>query len=168
MKFCTSCGAQIADNQTFCAKCGKPINNTQNARPAQYNAPAQTAAAASVPAAPETFGKKSGLAKASKALGILGFFFGITYSILALVFSVCSKTDTDGIETKDAKVGRICAIVNICVKVAITVIAIIVWMALFFTLMARFGGDIHEFVPEFLVGEIRKKLVEKGDKESTR
>ena len=72
MKFCTSCGAQIADNQTFCAKCGKPINNTQNARPAQYNAPAQTAAAASVPAAPETFGKKSGLAKASKALGILG------------------------------------------------------------------------------------------------
>lgn len=148
MKFCTSCGAQIADNQTFCAKCGKPINNTQNARPAQYNAPAQTAAAASVPAAPETFGKKSGLAKASKALGILGFFFGITYSILALVFAVCSKTDTDGIETKDAKVGRICAIVNICVRVAFTVIAIIVWMALFFTLMARFGGDIGEVMEE--------------------
>ncbi|MBR2562032.1 MAG: pantetheine-phosphate adenylyltransferase [Eubacterium sp.] len=34
--------------------------------------------------------------------------------------------------------------------------------------VARFGGDIHEFVPEFLVGEIQKKLVNKGDKESTK
>ena len=32
--------------------------------------------------------------------------------------------------------------------------------------VARFGGDIHEFVPDFLVGEIEKKLAEKGDKEN--
>ena len=32
--------------------------------------------------------------------------------------------------------------------------------------VAAFGGDIHEFVPEFLVGEIQKKLTKQGDKES--
>ena len=34
--------------------------------------------------------------------------------------------------------------------------------------VARFGGDIREFVPEFLVGEIQKKLDEQGNKESTK
>ena len=140
MKFCSFCGAQVADNQTFCAKCGKPVNNSQTAGAAQYSAPVRAQAPAPVPAAPEAAEKKSGMAKASKVLGILGFFLGLSYSILALVLAVCSKTDTDGIETKDARVGRICAIVNICIKAAMILIGIIIWIALLSSLAAGLGG----------------------------
>ena len=31
--------------------------------------------------------------------------------------------------------------------------------------VARFGGDIHEFVPDFIVGEVEQKLNPKGEKE---
>lgn len=40
--FCNNCGAQNADNQKFCATCGSPLNNDQNAQQQygqqQYNA----------------------------------------------------------------------------------------------------------------------------------
>ncbi len=48
MAFCSSCGAQVADNAAFCAKCGKPIGVAGSAPvggPAPAPAPATSAPA---------------------------------------------------------------------------------------------------------------------------
>ena len=39
-KFCTTCGAALDDNATFCTNCGTP-QQAQQAAPAQGAAPAQ-------------------------------------------------------------------------------------------------------------------------------
>lgn len=84
---CSNCGKEFNDRSKFCPYCGQAAGSTAGTpvepalRPA-YDAPAYTAPAA--PAAPS----RSGVAKASLILGIIGFAFvsiGLIVAFLPVV-----------------------------------------------------------------------------------
>lgn len=79
--FCPKCGAQIADESKFCAKCGAALEAGQ-----QAGGQSQTVNQASVPTTPSSPPKTAGTAIAGLVLGIVGIFFGLITSILAIIF----------------------------------------------------------------------------------
>ena len=163
MIFCTNCGKQMPDGTVFCTNCGAHINRIQEApaaaqrpNPAPQPAPAyapvnntQNVYRAPQPAA-EPAKKTSGLAKASKGVGIAGFFIGgLAFAVLAIIMAVCSKEDTGGILSDDARVGKICGIVNIILR-AISVLFLMIFYIGIVVALINGGSGVF--------GEIAEKI----------
>ena len=92
-----------------------------------------------------------GLAKASKGVGIASFFIGgITFAILALIMAISSKADTGGVLSDDARVGKICGIVNICIRAFFVILAIVFYVGIVIALVAGVGSGVF--------GEIAEKI----------
>jgi len=75
--YCSKCGEQNPDSNSFCGKCGAALNQTAPV----LQRPLETA-------------RTSGLARAALVLGILSLFIG-PLSILAIIFGAVALHQTD-------------------------------------------------------------------------
>lgn len=115
--FCPNCGNNNEDGVAFCASCGAPMNNAQQAQapqqPVQDFQPEYAA-----PAAQPVAGK--GLAIASLVLGIIAFIlFPYICGGLAIVFGAISKSK--GYPGKAGTAGLICGIIAIALQIVFTI-----------------------------------------------
>ena len=127
---CTICGAEIADNATFCDKCGAIIDNSAKEQEAVTE---ETVAVEEV----KNPGKVMGII--SLVLGILSLAMnlccvsGLGFSVISgiagiiLGFVSAKKSDKAGMEpVKLAKIGKLLSIIGTILGALIVVVAIIV------------------------------------------
>lgn len=82
--FCSKCGNQVDQGNSYCQKCGAVVSQPLTAQPQSATAPLTSNMSV-------TAVKTSGMAIASLVLGIVGlFFFPFIPSILAIIFGVIS------------------------------------------------------------------------------
>ena len=123
MKYCTRCGAQLADEATFCTNCGNQLEQAPN----QQYAPQYQQYAPQYQQYPPQYQQgqpvKNGKATASLVCGIISFFAaGLILGIIAIVLAGKSKQEV-GYLLPQAKAGRICGIIALVLTCVGAVIA---------------------------------------------
>ncbi len=84
--FCSKCGNQVSENDTFCGKCGVPVPKpTTTPPPPSQAAPAAQASPVQVVVQEK---RTSGMAVAALVLGILGL------SLFAIIFGAIAMNQT--------------------------------------------------------------------------
>lgn len=94
MKYCGTCGKEIAEGVAFCPGCG-----------------CATGTAAAPAPAPVSVPKK---AKLAQLFGILSVLLLAPFGIPAIILANQSKAETGGVMCKQAKAGMICGILGLC------------------------------------------------------
>lgn len=117
---CTICGAELAENATFCEKCGAIIDNSANEQ--------EVVASESVVDAAQDPGK--GLGIASLICGILSLVgFGCLPGVIGVILGFISKKKSAavGLEAaKPTKIGIILSIIGIVLGILAAILAIII------------------------------------------
>lgn len=122
---CTICGAELAENATFCEKCGAIIDNSANA---QEVVASETVASEVVADPAQDPGKTLGIA--SLICGILSLVgFGWLPGVIGVILGFISKKKSAavGLEAaKPTKIGIILSIVGIVLGILAAILAIII------------------------------------------
>jgi len=120
--FCPKCGAQIPDDSEFCSKCGAALKVTQQAgvQPQTPQASSQT-----VVSSPK---KTSGTAIASLVLGLVGIFFGLITSILAIIFGGVAISQINKSEGQIGGHGM--AVAGLVLGIIMTIVWVVILIAM--------------------------------------
>lgn len=95
MKFCTQCGAQLHDDDTFCTQCGHKVSQSQNEIHNNKNQPSSSKKSKFNKLLDvfnfENIGRKyRTIAKVISVIYILFFLIGVAFGILVLVISIAN------------------------------------------------------------------------------
>jgi len=117
--FCPECGAQIPDGSKFCSQCGRTLRTPQRTSGEPQRVSQTT------PSSPK---KTAGTAIASLVLGLVGIFFGLITSILAIVFGGVALSQINKSEGEIGGHGM--AIAGLVLGIIMTIIWVVVLIAM--------------------------------------
>lgn len=132
---CNNCGRDIPDHSITCPECGAPVAPQPqqstferfNQMPQQpYQQPYAQNGYYQPPYAPTMGDPAEDDAKKSKIFGIVSLFFlHIIFGIIAIVKAKSYEKNGNGTHASDAKVGKVCGIIGICLEAVSCILVII-------------------------------------------